>query len=79
MTKGEYRVGVDFNPSGDEQIHTVKVTTANLIDALQPLVDLGDEAGRCAAIAQTKFEEAAMWAVKAITKPSRHIQEEQDG
>jgi hypothetical protein len=35
------------------------------------VVDIGDEAGRCAAIAQTKFEEAAMWAVKAITKPGR--------
>ena len=71
MTKGEYKVGVTFNPSGDNDVALVKNTIAMLIDDLQLIVDLGDEAGRCAAIAQTKFEEAAMWAVKAITKPKR--------
>jgi hypothetical protein len=69
MTKGEYRIGVNFNPGGHEQVDGVKQITAGLIDEMAPIVDLGGEAGRCAALAQTKFEEAAMWAVKAITKP----------
>lgn len=73
MGKGDYRVGVEFNPSGSAHVDTVKRMTAVLIDGLQLLVDEGDEAGRCAAIAQTKFEEAAMWAVKAITKPPRIV------
>jgi hypothetical protein len=72
MSKGEYRVGVTFNPSGNERVDLVKAAVAELIDTLQPIVDFGGEAGRCAAIAQTKFEEAAMWAVKAITKPPRN-------
>ena len=73
MTKGEYRVGVDFNPSEATSVDMLKQATAELIDGLQSIVDLGDEAGRCAAIAQTKFEDAAMWAVKALTKPPRHV------
>ena len=71
MTKGEYRVGVTFNPGGDTRVDDIKNISAGLIDELQDIVDTGEEAGRCAAIAQTKFEEAAMWAVKAITKPER--------
>ena len=70
MTKGEYRVA-HFNLDGHPEVNEVKETVAGLIDHLQPIVDTGEEAGRCAAIAQTKFEEAAMWAVKAITKPER--------
>ena len=69
MTKGEYRVGIGFNPGGHSQVDGIKHITAGLIDEMQPLVDLGGEAGRCAAVAQTKYEEAAMWAVKAVTKP----------
>jgi hypothetical protein len=70
-SKGMYRVGLGFNPSGNSRVDDMKIAAAQAIDSLQDLVDQGDEAGRCAAIAQTKFEEAAMWAVKAITKPSR--------
>ena len=69
MTKGEYRIGVNFNPGGHKQVDDVKHITANLLDTLQPIVDLGGEAGRCAALAQTQYEQATMWAVKAITKP----------
>lgn len=69
MTKGEHRVGISFNPGGHSQVDGVKQITAGLIDEMQPIVDLGGEAGRCAALAQTQYEQAAMWAVKAITKP----------
>jgi hypothetical protein len=68
-TEGEHRVGIDFNPSGNPEVDQVKGVVAALIDNIQPIVDTGGAAGRCAAIAQTKYEEAAMWAVKAITKP----------
>lgn len=71
MTKGEYRVGVTFNPGNNDRVSDIKNISAGLIDEVQDLVDLGGEAGRCAAIAQTKYEEAAMWAVKAVTKPAR--------
>lgn len=73
MTKGANRVGMSFNPSGNAEVDEVKSTVASLIDGMQDIVDLGGEAGRCAAIAQTKFEEAAMWAVKAITKPKEKV------
>jgi hypothetical protein len=75
MTKGEYRVGVNFNPGGHEQVDGIKNITAGLIDEMERVVRVGNgdggnrEAARCAAIAQTRYEEAAMWAVKAVTKP----------
>jgi hypothetical protein len=72
MTKGEHRVGISFNPSGISEVDRVKQITASLIDEMEGVIRMGDnpEAARCAAIAQTKYEEACMWAVKAITKPS---------
>lgn len=71
MTKGEFRVGVDFNPGRNPRVDGLKQITAGLIDDLNDMVeqDSHPEAARCAAIAQTKYEEAAMWAVKAVTKP----------
>ena len=57
MTKGEYRVGVNFNPGGHEQVDGVKQITAGLIDEMDRIVRVSDnsEAARCAAIAQTKY------------------------
>jgi hypothetical protein len=49
MTKGEYRVGINFNPSNDDRVAKIS---------------------RLKALAQTDIESAAMWAVKAATKPS---------
>lgn len=69
MATGEERVGIAFNPSGNQEVDQVKGATAALIDNLQGIVDHGDEAGRCAALAQDRYEAACMWAVKAITKP----------
>lgn len=83
MTKGEYRVGVSFNPSKDAMVDQIKREAANLIDLVEaietrPVEQQGDkgysaaaaERSRLKALAQTKIEEAAMWAVKAATKPS---------
>ena len=69
MTKGEHRVGVSFNPSGDIWVDEIKVSAAELIDLIEDIPDLEmDERKRLKALAQTEVESAAMWAVKAATK-----------
>jgi hypothetical protein len=78
MTKGEYRVGITFNPSNDDMVGKIKRAAADLIDMIDtipmPLVDSQNSAvhsndvARLKALAQTHIEDAAMWAVKAATK-----------
>lgn len=74
-TKGEYRVGINFNPSGDDMVGQIKRQAADLIDLIQtvPTALIANEAqfqevGRLKALAQTNIETAAMYAVKAATK-----------
>lgn len=75
MTKGEYRVGINFNPSGDDTVGQIKRMAADLIDLIQGINEahggqaINPEVGRLKALAQTDIEAAAMWAVKAATKP----------
>lgn len=73
LTTGGYRVGVNFNPSGNTMVDKIKAGAANLIDLIQAISPEGErsEAARCAAIACTEIESAAMWAVKAATKQPR--------
>lgn len=76
MTKGEYRVGINFNPSADDRVGRIKRAAADLIDLIEMIpgvqTNMGDlhgkEVGRLKALAQTEIESAAMWAVKAATK-----------
>lgn len=76
-TKGEYRVGIDFNPSAGDLVTRIKRAAADLVDLVgtigldQPtdLVGRNGEVERLKALAQTEIESAAMWAVKAATKP----------
>jgi len=74
MTRGDYRVGIGFNPSGDAHVDEVKRCAAALIDAIG-VIDPGraprawGEINRLKALAMTAAEEAAMWGVKAATKP----------
>jgi hypothetical protein len=70
MTKGEYRVGVAFNPSQNPAVDKLKQAAAELIDMIDDEVnDQKDgEIRRLMSLAQTCFEEGAMWAVKAATK-----------
>lgn len=76
MTKGEYRVGINFNPSGEDLVGQIKRQSADLIDLIDSIFP-PDTAGagrvgevaRLKALAQTHVEDAAMWAVKAATKP----------
>lgn len=87
MTKGEYRVGLGFNPSGSGLVAQIKVAAAEMIDLIdgieEPLLpvdqwhpklnaalDHAVEVERLKALAATAVEEAAMWAVKAATKPA---------
>jgi len=69
-TLGEQRVRTDFNPSHVETIDTVKQNTAkliNLIDYVGEELPEDKEKIRLIKLAQTAYEEAAMWAVKALT------------
>ena len=61
---GAHRVRESFNPSQDNMVDKLKRHTADLIDLCEELKNLEP---RLAALAQTAYEEAAMWAVKAAT------------
>lgn len=69
MTKGEYRVGIAFNPSNDDLVGQIKRQAADLIDLIESIPSGSGERARLKALAQTEVESAAMWAVKAATKP----------
>lgn len=69
QTLGDRRVRASFNPSKDNDVDRIKHATAMLIDMCEELKSTkqGGEALRLLALAQTAYEEAAMWAVKAAT------------
>jgi hypothetical protein len=64
MTLGEKRVRRNFNPSANADVEKLKKLAADLIDACE---SLKAKDARLASLAQTSFEEGAMWAVKAAT------------
>jgi hypothetical protein len=64
MSIGEDRVRVKFNPSLKGEVDQIKQLTADLINRCE---ELKVKDPRLAALAQTTYEEAAMWAVKAAT------------
>lgn len=61
---GAARVRETFNPSGDDMVTKIKRYTADLIDLCEEMKPIEP---RLASLAQTAYEEAAMWAVKAAT------------
>lgn len=68
QTIGQRRVRASFNPSSNSTVDEIKHFSAVLIDMCEALKkDADPEKARCAALAQTAYEEAAMWAVKAAT------------
>lgn len=73
MSLGEDRVRVKFNPSDNSTVSQIKQKTAELIDLVQsmPKPESGtgksNEFARLCALANTSFEEGAMWAVKGAT------------
>lgn len=75
QTKGEFRVGISFNPSANDTVSRIKRAAADLIDLIESIdAHLNGqpfpEVMRLKATAQTAIEEGAMWAVKAATKPA---------
>jgi hypothetical protein len=70
MSLGEDRVRVKFNPSDNSTVMQLKQKTAELIDLCEKLRNEGSSSSehqRLWSLAQTHYEDAAMWAVKAIT------------
>ena len=65
MTIGQKRVGVNFNPSGEEIVDQIKAKSAELIDLCESMKTSMPERNRLIALAQTNFEIASMFAVKA--------------
>lgn len=61
---GEIRVRTEFNPSNNGLVDQIKQKSAELINLCE---QLKEKDGRLASLAQTGYEEAAMWAVKAAT------------
>jgi hypothetical protein len=66
QTLGEQRVRLAFNPGERGDVHDIKKMTAVLIDYCEMLKTWGKDP-RSVDLAQTAYEEAAMWAVKAAT------------
>jgi len=64
QTIGELRVRVAFNPSQTDLVNQIKQKGAELINLCE---ELKTKDGRLASLAQTTYEEATMWAVKAAT------------
>lgn len=80
ITPGGYKVGIMFNPGEHAKVNELKQKAADFIDAVntievgQPGTEISDrqvaEVERLKALAITHCEDAAMWAVKAATKPA---------
>lgn len=64
QTLGQQRVRAAFNPSADSTVDKIKALSADLIDLCETIKTKDP---RCAALAQTHYEDAAMWAVKCAT------------
>lgn len=72
-TLGEKRVRTEFNPSKSGNIEAIKQKTAELINILEAYktdesYQHDGEVLRLISLAQTAYEEASMWAVKAVTE-----------
>ncbi len=65
MSVGEDRVRIKFNPNANSLVDQIKQKSAELIDLCETQLKTKDP--RLAALAQTHYEDAAMWAVKAAT------------
>lgn len=63
-TIGEKRVRTEFNPTDNSIIENIKQKAAELINMVE---NIKANDPRLASLAQTSFEEGAMWAVKCAT------------
>ena len=70
MSLGTDRVRIKFNPSEKPLVTQIKQLSAELIDLCEKGRNEGSADGehqRLWSLAQTQYEDAAMWAVKAAT------------
>jgi hypothetical protein len=73
LSLGESRVRIKFNPNDNSLVAQIKTKSAELIDLCEehkrntPGTRERPEVARLWALAQTHYEDAAMWAVKAAT------------
>lgn len=68
LSKGEKRVRTEFNPSNNGLVDQIKQKSAEMINLCESMIPTSSgEKARLVALAQTAYEEAAMWAVKAAT------------
>lgn len=69
LTFGQRAVGLQFNPSNDDQVAKVKQIFADAIDQLNELraTTESQEVKRLCSVSITETQGAQMWAVKAIT------------
>lgn len=56
----------NFNPSKDSRVDDIKEATDDLIKMVDKYSNDTPEGRRRAALAKTNYEQAAMWAVKAL-------------
>lgn len=70
-TYGEVAVGIGFNPSGDKDVQGLKEDAAKAIDRVNALRTEATTAEQTEmyTMAQRKYQEGQMWAVKAATSP----------
>ena len=64
LTIDEQRVRTEFNPSNNGLVDQIKQKAAELINLCE---EVKTKDPRLVALAQSAFEEGAMWAVKAAT------------
>ena len=69
-TLGDSRVKIDFNTTKDTLVDEIKKKSAELIDLCETMRDFNidmssQEKMRVISLAQTGYEDACMWAVKA--------------
>lgn len=74
ITRGQYLVDIDFNPSDNPHVREIKTAAARWIDYLDAFTQtdgIPHETHRLVEMAQEAIELAAMWSVKAVTKKPR--------
>lgn len=70
MTLGEKRIRTNFNVSSSSLVDEIKQKSAHMIDLVESIggnAEDTDERSRLLRLAQDRYEEATMWAVKAAT------------
>jgi len=57
-----------LSPEGQEAVGQIGGVTGSLLSAMVPYLSSNPGASRCARLAQERYEEASVWATKAIVR-----------